>query len=387
MKKKHYIATAVAVAVMSCLPFAFQGQPKQQFIKAFGDPLPTTGEAQNVIDLRAAVAAGGVVNVQPGTYVFMDTLVLTGVTSLRSTSSLDFCVFDFRSMVDPTKEAMRIDKNWDYEISNITIRGNRATNAIGILNSSATPTAYGTVSGFGIFSHVFIYGFQKGLVVGDGNRYIAASENIYQGLKITQCDRCIELNDYNTLNHLFIMLQMGDCGEGMVAQGAGYITVQSGSFSSVKGCLFKMDHCSASRIRDCRMENGNVFFLGGTTGTGEGHDVSGCLAHQDPQLSTYDTSAYANGWQSPFIVGGAARLVVRNCTVIQSSAPNWPTILDVHNCPGGYIEAVGNSSTVDPSKTPFISPNASTTLRRLSQFNMWTESGQVFKGWYADQNQ
>jgi len=343
-------------------------------------------EAQNVLDLRAAVAKGGKVTVAPGRYYFNDTLVISGATSLVG-DYRDLCTLDFTQMTDPTKEAIRIDRVWGYEISNLVIVGSRATNAIGVLNSTIVPNAngsYGTCSGSAIWSHVIVAGFKKGIVIGDGTKYIAASENLYSHLEVVQCDTCIELNDYNTLDHTFIMLQMGDCNTGMITNGAAFITVQSGSFSSCKGVLFAMAACSASRFRDCRMEESNIFLLCGTTCTASNHIVDGCQIHQRAGLGTENTTAYGNGWKSPLIVGGSAALTIRN-TFISQTAVGWSPVLDVHNCAGGYVEAIGNTATVGPSVTPFISANA--VSKKYARHNLWTDGGQVFKGWYPDQVQ
>lgn len=345
-------------------------------------------ESQAVLDLRSAVAAGGRVRVAPGKYILERPLTLTGCTSLIG-DYRDLCTIDGSQMTDPTQGVIQLDRMWGYEISNITVTGNRTLNAVGILNTTNTPNTngnYGTVSGSAIFSHVIIAGFKKGLVVGDGTKYIAASENVYTHLEVVQCDTCIELNDYNTLDHQFNMLQMGDCITGMTTNGAAFIAVNGGSFSSCKGILFRMGGCSASRFRDCRMEESNVFLLCGTTGTVTNHIVDGCQAHQRASLPTEDTSAWGTGWKSPFIVGGSAILTVRN-TFISQPDNNWSPILDIHNVPGGAVEATGNTATVDPSVRPFVSVSHSTTERFRIERNAWTDGGQVFKGWYPDQVQ
>lgn len=348
-----------------------------------------TGEDAATANLRQLIENGGEVIVPPGRYTFLDTLVVSRTTSIKG-AYRDLCIFDFSKMVDPTKEAIRIDRMWGYELSNITITGNRTTNSLGILNSTTIPNAngtYGTVSGSAIWSHIIVSGFKTGIQIGSPTQYIAASENVYTHLEVAQCDTCIKLYDYNTLNHRFIMLLMGDCNTGMTTNGASYVSVDSGSFSSVKGIVFDMAACSASRFRDCRMEEGNVFLRCGTTSTATNHIVDGCQIHQRASLGATppeDTSLYANGWQSPFVVGGSAVLTVRN-TFISMTTKNFSPILDVHNAPGGAIEATGNTCNIDPSIRPFKSVNNShLTGRWFIQRNQWTNSGQIFKGWYPD---
>lgn len=339
-------------------------------------------ESQAVLDLRAALAQGGRVTIPAGRYYFNDTLVINRQTIVEGAGQ-DSTTLDFTRMTDPTKEAIRIDRAWGYEISNIAIAGNRTLNSIGVLNSTNTPNAngsYGTCSGSAIWSHVMIYGFKKGVVVGDGSRYIAASEVVYVQLKIVMCDTCFELNDYNTLNHRFIMLQMGDCNTGMSTKGASFISVDGGSFSSCKGVLFAMSSCSASRFRDCRMEDSFIFLFCGTTCTASNHIIDGCQIHQRASVATEKADV-----KSPIIVGGSAILTVKN-SFISQTALNWPVIWDQHNCNGGLIEAIGNTTTIDPSVTPFIQAHPRPGCRRLTRNNMWTDGGQVFKGWHLDEN-
>jgi len=350
-------------------------------------------EAQNVLDLRAALAQGGRVTIPAGRYYFNDTLVIDRQTIVEGAGQ-DSTTLDFTRMTDPTKEAIRIDRAWGYEISNIAIAGNRTLNSIGVLNSTNTPNAngsYGTCSGSAIWSHVMIYGFKKGVVVGDGSRYIAASEVVYVQLKIVMCDTCFELNDYNTLNHRFILPQFGDCNVGLRTNGASYVAIDGGSFSACRGILFDMVQCNAARFRDCRMEDSGVFLRCGTTSTAGNTIVEGCLIHQKANFATDNTSAYANGWKSAIVVGGSHVLRVSD-TFISSTVPGWPA---VYSLTKGLVEATGNTCNIDPSGPLFVGPNktlfvqslaAAPTGKVYTRNNMWTDSGQVLKGWYPDQS-
>lgn len=365
-------------------------------IKVGAIPLKSTAtpivEAQNVIDLRNKLAAGGEVIIEPGRYVLERPLVITRATSLKGRYR-DLTTIDCRQMTDPTLPGLMIDRVWGYELSNFVVQGNRTLNAIGILNSTNTPNANGTsgtCSGSAIWSHIIVAGFKTGVVIGDGTRYVAASENLYTHLEVVQCDTCIALNDYNTLNHKFIMLQMGDCNRGMTTYGASYISVDGGSFSSCRGVLFDMVNCMAAKFQDCRMEDSGMFLRCGTSGTAGNTIVEGCLIHQSARWATDNTSVYANGWKSPIVVGGAHFLTVRNC-FIACTVSDWPAIYSLSY---GLVEAVGNQCTIDPSGNMFFGPNKTTFVNSLAatpngkvytRGNMWTDGGQVFKGWYPDQ--
>lgn len=391
---KKLVAAIVSLSILATVSLAtlVNAKPYQDPIAA---SVAVAGEAQNCTDLRVAIAKGGKVKVSPGRYYFLDTVVLSGTTGFDGEYA-DLTTLDFTRMTDPTKEAIRIDRVWGYEISRITIVGSRSSNAIGVLNSSNTPNAngsYGTCSGSAVWNHVIIAGFKKGLVIGSQTSYIAASENLYLALKIVQCDTCVELNDYNTLNHKFIMPQFGDCLCGIRTNGASYVSVDGGSFSACKGVLFDMVQCSAAKFRDCRMEDGGVFLRCGTTMT-EGHTiVDGCQIHQSQSFGTADSSAYANGWKSPIIVGGAHSLKVTS-TFVSCTVPGWPAIYSLTN---GYVEATGNSSNIDPNGNMFSGTNKTVFVNSLSanppgrvftKGNRYTDSGMVPQNpnsWYPDQ--
>lgn len=402
---KKFVAAIVSLSILATVSLVtlVNAKPYQDPIAA---SVAVAGEAQNCTDLRVAIAKGGKVKVAPDRYYFLDTVVLKNTTSLEGEYA-DLTTLDFTRMTDPTKEAIRIDRVWGYEISRITIVGNRrdviqngvvtqAANAIGILNSTNTPNAngsYGTCSGSAVWSHVIIAGFKKGLVVGSQTNYIAASENLYLALKIVMCDTCVELNDYNTLNHKFIMPQFGDCFCGIRTNGASYVSVDGGSFSACKGVLFDMVQCSAAKFRDCRMEDSGVFFRGGTTMT-EGHSIiDGCQIHQSSTFGSENSSAYANGWKSPIIVGGAHSLKVTS-TFVSCTVPGWPAVYSLTN---GYVEATGNSCNIDPNgdmfagtnKTVFVTSLQATPLGRVfTKGNRYTDAGMVPKtpnSWYPDQ--
>lgn len=399
---KKFIAAIVSLSIIATVSLATLA-----YAKPYQDPLAASvavpGEAQNCTDLRVALAKGGRVKVAPGRYYFLDTVVLKNTTAVEGEYA-DLTYWDFTRMLDPNKEAVRIDRVWGYEISRISIVGNRrdivkngvvtqAANAIGILNSTNTPNAngsYGTCSGSSIWSHVIISGFKKGLVVGDSSRYIAASENVYTQLKIVMCDLCVELNDYNTLNHKFIMPQWGGCLIGLRTNGAAYVSVDGGSFSACYGILFDMVQCSKAEFRGCRMEDSGVFLRCGTTMTCGSTTVEGCLIHQRASFGTDNTSAYCNGWKSPMVVGGAHSLIC-NYNFISCTAPGWPAI---YSTTTGCVDAVLNKCNIDPAGSLFSCPNKTLFVQTVgaslvgtvyTRNNTWTDGGLARKGMYPNQ--
>jgi len=376
MKKTLYAFFAMAFAALVVLPSPSKTTPQQSAV--------VVGvEAQNVVDLRAAIAKGGRVIVPSGRYYFLEPLVLRGTTSLIG-DYRDLVTFDFTRMTNPDQEAMRIDRVWGYEIRNISIVGDRTKNAIGVLNSTTTPNAngsYGTCSGASVWDHVLISGFKKGLVIGNRDLYIAASENTYNHLQITRCGRCIEINDFNSLNHLFTMLAMGDCNEGLVTNGGSYITVKLGSISSCRGVCFDLGNCSSFTVEGFRVEDSGVFIRGGTTSTAVRITISGCMLHQSVNYATDNSSAFVNGWKNLVCVGGSAFLIMRDNFL--SPTVNVPPVLNMHNSTGGLIEMTGNTCTV-PLSVPLVSANNSTTERLFLKNNGRVNTGNQFQEWYPD---
>ena len=373
--------TAAAILASMVAVYVFAQQP---------NAVAVAGESQSCTDLRIACAAGGKVIIKPGRYNFLAPLILTKTTSLIG-DYRDLSILDFTQMTDPTQPAIRLDRMWGYEIKNITIAGNRKLNAVGVLNSTTTPNtngSYGTCSGAAVFDHVFIYGFQKGLVVGNRDLHIAASENTYNQLNITQCDRCIELNDFNTLNHLFSMLLMSDCNEGLVTNGGSYVTVVGGSSSSCIGPVFDLANCSAAFVEAYRQEEGGVFARCGTTSTAGQFTFENCMMHQRAGFQTEDTSKWVNGWKCQIACGGSSFVTLRN-NFMRTTVSNDSPVIYAHNAPGGFIELIGNTSTY-AGTGPLVRKGKSITTypgRVMMRNNGKVNAGNVFLGWFPDQAQ
>jgi hypothetical protein len=387
MAKRFIVASFVMFAVMFSAVFV-STHPSASARQDQAAIIAESVEAKNVVDLRAAVAAGGKVSVKPGRYVFLSPLVLKGTVSIIG-DYRDLVTFDFSKMTDPTLPGIQIDRVWGYEIRNLTIMGNRKSNAIGILNSTSTPNAngaYGTCSGQAVLDHIFIYGFKKGIVVGNRDLYIAASENTYNQLKITQCDRCIELNDFNSLNHYFTMLLMGDCNEGLVTNGASYVTVVGGSSSFCIGPVFDLGNCSSAFIKAMRMEEGGVFARCGTTSTTGQFTFENCLMHQRAGFQAEDTKQWVNGWKCLLATGGSSMTTVRNC-FLKSTVTNDSPIIYAHNAPGGCMELIGNTCTYGGNLVRKGEAFQNAPGRVYQRNNAQTDGGGVFRSWYADQSQ
>lgn len=359
-------------------------------------------ESQAVIDLRAAVAAGGEVRLPTGVLQFASPLVLSHVVNQHFPTSLvgggsQVTRLDFSQAVpDSTGIMLRIENQWGYRLQGFSVVGSgRANGQTGIGVVSTIPNSngqYGTISGQAIWDHVNVGAFQTGVKLGDNVNNQATSEIQFNNCAIQQCKVCILGENYNTLDLLFNMLQMGDCETGFVSNGAGYVTVVGGSFSAVRGFCFVFGQCSSATLIECRMEEGCGLAMVGGACTGQQLSLYGCMAHQRAGLANEDTSAWMNGWKSPVVAGGSSRLTVEDCTFLMTAGnliPSipWTPIYDAHNCIGGLIRAYGNSCNLDPAKVPFINNHPQPGVRVDAKFNMWTDAGLVFKGWYPDQVQ
>lgn len=99
MPKFIYGLLAVAFGVLVIVPAPVKTTAQQSSVVV-------ATEAQNVIDLRAAIAKGGRVVVPPGRYYFLEPLVVRGTTAIIG-DYRDLVTFDFTRMTYPNQEAIR----------------------------------------------------------------------------------------------------------------------------------------------------------------------------------------------------------------------------------------------------------------------------------------
>lgn len=300
-----------------------------------------TAESPTVQMIRAQVAAGGTVTVPTGVHYFYAPLVFkqnnTMPTSLVG-GGPEVSIMDFSQMADTTQTALTVDRQWGYRIQGVTIRGSGATNGgIGIDVNTTTPNAngsYGTCSGQSVWDHLTIAGFTKGVRIGNRDSYIAASEMEYRNVKVVMCKTCFELNDFNTLNHYFTMLQVGQCDYGILTNGASSVSVNGGSASSVRLSCFMFGSCDKASVRDFRMEESSNGVTFATTTTTCQCVLDNCYFHQRAGLNLEDTGNVVKN--AIYLAAGGPCMTLTNCSINSTYTLDTP-ILWAHNGNAGAL--------------------------------------------------
>jgi len=344
-------------------------------------------ESVAVQTIRQQVAAGGLVVIPPGVHFFYSPLVLDHQVDQHFPTSLvgggaQVSILDFTRMADPTQSAVRVDRQWGYRFEGFQVRGSgRKNGGIGIEVATTHPNAngsFGTCSGQSVWDHLTVAGFTTGVKVGDRAKLQAASEMEYRNLAVSQCGTCVSLSDFNTLNHLFTMLQMGDCDYGLVTDGASSVVVQSGSSSSVKNVVFMLGNCDKATIRDYRVEESAVGVVFGTTTT-----VCQCLIensqfHQRAGLDKETTGFWA---KNCIVLGsGPSHMTISHCNM-DSQISDCP-IIWAHNGDDGSLTVNNGSSSyvgnlVRVGNMPNLRPGR-LVINNVAR----TDAGHLPKGWF-----
>lgn len=345
-------------------------------------------ESVAVQTIRQQVAAGGEVRIPVGVHYFYSPLALDHTVDQHFPTSLvgggaEVSILDFSRMADQKQSAIRVDRQWGYRLQGFTVRGSgRGNGGVGIDVNTIHPNAdgsYGTCSGQSVWDHLTVYGFTTGVRVGDRSKYIAASEMVYNSLKVVQCKTCIELNDFNTLNQQFFMLQLGDCDYGLTTNGASSVSVSSGSASSVKNVVFLLANCDKATIRDYRVEESAAGVVFGTTTTVCQCMLENCQFHQRKSLAKEKIDFWA---PNCIVLGGSSHMIINNCNM-DSQIADCPIIWAKNGHDGALIINNGSSSysgnLVRVGNMPGLRPGR-LTVSNVSR----TDSGHMPNGWFVN---
>lgn len=343
-------------------------------------------ESVAVQTIRQQVAAGGPVVIPPGVHFFYSPLVLDHQVDEHFPTSLigggaQVSILDFSRMADLTQSAIRVDRQWGYRFEGFQVRGSgRKNGGIGIEVATTHPNAdgsFGTCSGQSVWDHLTVAGFSTGIKVGDRAKLQAASEMEYRNVKVAQCGTCIVLSDFNTLNHLFFMLQMGDCDYGLRTDGASSISVMSGSSSAVRNYCFGFFNCDKASVRDYRVEDSACGVACGSSQTASQFMLENCQFHQRQGLEK-ETIDYWS--KSCIVIGGSASLIVNNCNM-DSQISDSPILWAHNGHDGALIVNAGSSTFAGPlvrvGNMPGLRPGK-LIINNVAR----TDAGHVPKGWF-----
>lgn len=122
------------------------------------------------------------------------------------------------------------------------------------------PLTVGTQTLGGVFEQVSVIGFHVGIQAGQRVGR-ATSEILYTSLTLASNDIGWQNDDWNTLNHVFLMLQLGQNGIGVNAR-SGNFYVDGGSGSNARTAEFRISGAGATyAIRNFRDEDGQRFLV------------------------------------------------------------------------------------------------------------------------------
>jgi hypothetical protein len=212
---------------------------------------------------NAADAAGGGTIVWPArTCATAQTVVLGGHADHQSFIGIrgaGSAVSRLAWTGGPTGTALELSHNKYFSIRGLGVfNGPDRGTTTGILLTG--PLTVGTQTLGGIFEQVAVSGFHVGIQAGQRVGR-AASEILYTSLTLASNDIGWQNDDWNTLNHVFQMLQLGQNGIGLNAR-SGNFYVDGGSGSNARTAEFRISGAGATyAIRNFRDEDGRRFLV------------------------------------------------------------------------------------------------------------------------------
>lgn len=137
-------------------------------------------------------------------------------------------------------------------------------------------TGTGTQSGSCAWRNIILRGFDKGLHLGNAAGAQATSEYLFDHLKLENNTIGCLIEQSNSLDFVFNMLELGANGTGVQVTSGGVVSVNGGSASGSTAADFDFQPGGSFAIHDFRSETGNRFLIGGNTSAGTPILVSGC---------------------------------------------------------------------------------------------------------------
>jgi hypothetical protein len=134
----------------------------------------------------------------------------------------------------------------------------------------------GTQSGACTWRNIRITDFAKGVQVGNVGITQAGSEFHFDHLMLERNDTGLQIQDFNSLNFLFSMLETNACGTGLQVLSGGSVIVNGGAAGYNTVADFDFGPASNYAIKGVRSEHANRFLIGGGGTSAQAVHVSGC---------------------------------------------------------------------------------------------------------------
>lgn len=183
--------------------------------------------------------------------------VTTTFVSLRGANPV-FSVLVYSGPTDGT--ALKISRNKFFEVSGLRIENAGAKGTTQGIHLTG-PLTTGTQTLGGILKHLIVSGFNVGIMAGGPGGGKAASEMLYQSVELHNNNIGWQGVDFNTLNHVFQMLLLGENGVGLDTVSCN-VAVYGGSASGSTIADFRLlAPGSPFSVRDVRSETANRFMV------------------------------------------------------------------------------------------------------------------------------
>jgi len=241
------------------------------------------GVADDTLAIQAAIdavdnAGGGTVRLPKGNYKITATLVVNRSSTFKTINVMGDGMLATRILWfgPPSGAAIRVNgvKQYIFEGWSLENRVAKGTTT-GLLVQRDSGT--GTQSGSSSWRNISVSSFATGIQIGNNAITQAASEFLFDNLLLRRNDIGCLIEDSNSLNFAFTMLEMEANGTGLQVLNGGNVSVYGGSASHDGIADFDLRPGGVFTIIGFRSEHANRFLIGGNTSAGTGITLMGCL--------------------------------------------------------------------------------------------------------------
>ncbi len=159
--------------------------------------------------------------------------------------------------------------SWGFDLANFSLNNTKADKqGVGIRCGATNTGQFGTQSGGGTLSNLWLDGFQYGLQFGSLAQNTSASEVTATNLRLSNCDVGWRIETQNSLNYIIRQFGVMLSAIGLQTFSSSFVTVNGGSYSSVSECVWDANGAATLTGIGMRAENsGYLFRLGFTQAT------------------------------------------------------------------------------------------------------------------------
>ena len=240
------------------------------------------GVTDDTLAIQAAIdavdnAGGGTVQLRKGTYKITATLVINRSSTFKTINLMGEGMLATRILwFGPTTgAAIRVNGSKQYIFEGWSLENRMAKGTTtGVLVQR--DSGKGTQSGSSSWRNISVSSFATGIQIGNSAITQAGSEFLFDHLMLLRNDTGCLIQDGNSLNFAFTMLEMEANGTGLQVLSGGNVSVYGGSASHDTVADFDLRPGGVFTIIGFRSEHANRFLIGGNTSAGTGMTILGC---------------------------------------------------------------------------------------------------------------